>query len=73
MAQAAAIIALSERLRKQSRKARNRATIADLRLATCYLRALAVLKIAEEAEVATDPARKRQLEQEATQLRVQAQ
>ena len=73
MAQAAAIIALSERLRKQSRKARNRETIADLRLATCYLRTLAVLKIAEEAEVATDPARKRQLEQEATQLRVQAQ
>ena len=73
MAQAAAIIALSERLRKQSRKARNRATIADLRLATCYLRALAMLKIAEEAEVAIDPARKRQLEQEVTQLRVQAQ
>jgi hypothetical protein len=73
MAQAAAIIALSERLRKQSRRVRNRETIADLRLATCYLRALAVLKIAEEAEVATDPARKRQLEQEATQLRVQAQ
>jgi hypothetical protein len=36
------------------------------------LRALAVLKIAEEAEVATDPGQKRQLEQEATQLRVQA-
>jgi hypothetical protein len=73
MAEAAAIIALSERLRKQSRKARNRETIADLRLATCYLRALAVLKIAEEAQVATDPARKRQLDQEATQLRIQAQ
>jgi hypothetical protein len=64
MAQAAAIIALSERLRKQSRRACNRETIADLR---------AALKIAEEAEVATDPARKRQLEQEATPLRLQAQ
>ena len=73
MAQAAAIIALSERLRKQSRRVRNRETIADLRLATCYLRALAVLKIAEEAEVATDPVRKSQLDQEAKQLRVQAQ
>jgi hypothetical protein len=72
MAQAAAILALSERLRKRSRKARNREAIADLRLATCYLRALAVLKIAEETEVAIDPARKPQLEQEATQLRVHA-
>ena len=45
MAQAAPIIALSERLRKQSRKARNPETIADL-----------------------NPTRKRQLEQEATQL-----
>jgi hypothetical protein len=72
MAQAAAIIALSERLRKQCSKARNRETIADLRLATGYLRALAVLKIAEEAEVETDPAGKQQLEQEATQLQAQA-
>jgi hypothetical protein len=72
MAHVAAILALSERLRKQSRKARSRETIADLRLATCYLRVLAVLKIAEEAEVATDPAWKRQLEQEATQLHSQA-
>jgi hypothetical protein len=72
MAQAAAIIALSERLQEQSRKARNREIIADLRMATCYLRALALLKIAEEAEVETDPARKRQLDQEATQLRTQA-
>ena len=46
--------------------------VADLRLATCYLRALAVLKIEEEAEVETDPARKQQLEQEATQLHAQA-
>jgi hypothetical protein len=72
MAHAAAILALSERLRKQSRKARNRETVADLRLATCYLRALAVLKIAEEAEVATDPERKQQLDQKAAQLRIQA-
>jgi hypothetical protein len=70
MGHAAAIIALSERLRKQSRKARSRETIADLRLATCYLRALAVLKIAEEAEVETDPARRRQLEEEAKLLHV---
>jgi hypothetical protein len=68
MAEAAAIIALSERLRKQSRKARNSEIVADLRLATLYLRALAVLKIQEEAAVATDPLRKHQLEQEAAQL-----
>jgi hypothetical protein len=37
MPQAAAIIALSERLRKQCGKSRNRETIADLRLAACYL------------------------------------
>ena len=71
MAQAAAIIALSERLRIQSRKCRNRETIADLRLAACYLRALAALKIAEEAEVETDTPRKRQLEQEVAHLRIQ--
>jgi hypothetical protein len=73
MAQATAIIALSERLRNQCRKSRNRETIADLRLAACYLRALAALKIAEEAEAETDTGQKRQLEQEAKQLRVQAQ
>jgi hypothetical protein len=44
MARAPAIIALSERLRKQSRRVRNRETIADLRLATANLRALVVLK-----------------------------
>jgi hypothetical protein len=68
MAEAAAIIALSERLRKQSRKARNSDVVSDLRLATLYLRALAVLKIEEEAEVAIDPVRKQQLKQEAAQL-----
>jgi hypothetical protein len=68
MAQAAAIIALSERLRKYSRKARNNQTIADLRLATHYLRALAALKIAEEAEAEADPWRKLKLAQEAVQL-----
>ena len=72
MAQAAAIVALSERLRKQARKSRNRETIADLRLAICYLRALAALKIAEEVEVETDPALRRQLEQEAAHLRIQS-
>jgi hypothetical protein len=72
VAQATAIIALSESLRKQSRKARNRETIADLRLAACYLRALAALKIAAEAEVETDPAQRQQLEQEAAHLRIQA-
>jgi hypothetical protein len=36
------------------------------------LRALASLKIAEEAEVQTDTAQKRQLEQEAAHLRIQA-
>jgi len=72
MTQATTIIALSERLRKQSRKSRNHETIADLRLAARYLRALAVLKVAEEAEIETDPSRKHQLEQEATQLRVDA-
>ena len=68
MAQAAAIIALSERLRKQSRKVRNHDTIADLRLAAGYLRALAALKIADEAANEGDPARKHALEQAAIQL-----
>jgi hypothetical protein len=68
MGEAAAIIALSERLRKQSRKARNSDVVSDLRLATLYLRALAVLKIEEETEVAIDPVRKQQLKQEAAQL-----
>ena len=72
MAQATAIIALSERLRKQSDKSGNRETIADLRLAACYLRALALLKIAEEAEVETDTAQKQGLGQEAAHLRIQA-
>jgi hypothetical protein len=68
MAQAAVIIALSERLRKSSRKARNHQTITDLRLAARYLRALAALKIAEEAQAEPDPWRKLQLKQEAQQL-----
>ena len=72
MAQATAILALSERLRKQARKARNRGTIADLRLASCYLKALAGLKIAQEAEVETDPALRQQLEKEAAHLRIPA-
>lgn len=68
MVQVTAIFALSERLRKQSRKARNHETIADLQLATRYLRALAAMKIAEEVEAETDPERKAQLEREFVQL-----
>ena len=71
MVQVTAIIALSERLRKQSRKARSHETIADLRLATRYLRALAALKIAEDVEAETDPARKAQLERKFVQLYAQ--
>ena len=58
MLQVTAIIALSERLRKQPREARNHGTIADLRLATLYLRALAALKIVEEVETETDHERR---------------
>jgi hypothetical protein len=47
---------------------RNHDTIADLRLAAGYLRALAALKIADEAANEGDPARKHALEQEAIQL-----
>ena len=72
MAQAAAIIALSERLRKQSRKVRNHDTIADLRLAVGYLRALAALIIADEAANECDPTRKHALEREAMQLHLEA-
>ena len=68
MVQVTAIFALSERLRKQSRKARNHETIADLQLATRYLRALAAIKIAEEVEAETDPERKAQLQREFIQL-----
>ena len=68
MIKVTAIVALSERLQKQSRKARNHGTIADLRLATLYLRALAALKIVEEVEAETDPERKAQLEKEFIQL-----
>jgi len=71
MVQVTAIIALSERLRKESRKARSHETIADLRLAARYLRALAALKIAEDVEAETDPERKAQLEREFIQLYVQ--
>jgi hypothetical protein len=68
MAQVTAIIALSERLRKQSYKARNPAIIADLRLAICYLRALAALKVEQEVECEADPKRKVQLKAECEQL-----
>jgi hypothetical protein len=68
MAQAAAIITLSEGLRKASRRARNPAIIADLRLATCYSRALAALKIEAEAQGKTDPGRQVQLKLESARL-----
>jgi hypothetical protein len=62
------MIALSERLRKQSRKFSNHEVIADLRLATRYLREFAALKIADEVEAETDPERKAQLEREFIQV-----
>jgi hypothetical protein len=67
MAHAAAVISLAERLRKRSHSVRSHDVIADLRLATQYLKVLAALKIAEEAEFETDPARKLQLKEEAAQ------
>jgi hypothetical protein len=70
MAQAAAVISLAERLRKRSHRVRSHDVIADLRLATQYLKELAALKIAEEAEFETDPARKLQLKEEAAQLHI---
>jgi hypothetical protein len=68
MAQAAAVISLAERLRKRTHRVRSHSAIADLRLATRYLKEFAALKIAGEAEVETDPERKVQLEEEAAQL-----
>jgi hypothetical protein len=68
MVQVTAMIALSERLRKQSRKVSNHEAIADLQLATRYLRQLAALKIADEVDAETDPGRKAQLEREFIQL-----
>ena len=71
MAQAAAVISLAERLRKRSHRVRSHDVIADLRLATQYLKELAAWRIAEEAEFETDPARKLQLKEEAAQLHIQ--
>lgn len=70
MVQAVAVISLAERLRRRSNKVRSQNAIADLRLATRYLKELAALKIAEEAGVESDPARKLQLSEEATQLHI---
>jgi len=70
MAQAAAVISLAERLRKRSHKVRSHDAIADLRLATRYLKEFAALKVSGEAEAETDTARKLQLEQEAAQLHI---
>jgi hypothetical protein len=68
MVQAVSVISLAERLRKRSHKARSHNVTADLRLATLYLRELAALKIAAEAEVEGDPAQKLRLNEEAAQL-----
>jgi hypothetical protein len=68
MVQAVAVISLAERLRRRSHKVRSHNVIADLRLATRYLKELAALKIAAEAEVEGDPARKLRLNEEAAQL-----
>ncbi len=73
MVQAIAVLSLAERLRKRSHKVRGHNVIADLRLATHYLRELAALKMAAEAEVESDPARKLQLNEEAAQLQSQLQ
>ncbi len=70
MAQAAAVISLAERLRRRSHSVRSHDVIADLRLATQYLKELAALKIAEEAEFETDPTRKLQLKEEAARLHI---
>ena len=68
MAHATAIIALSERLRKHSRRTRGHETIIDLRLASGYLTALAALAVAERAEAETHPGRKACLERKFIQL-----
>ena len=70
MAQAAAVISLAERLRKRTYRIRSHDAIADLRLATQYLKELAALKIAGEAEAETDPERKVQLKEEAAELHI---
>ena len=62
------IAAASAHLSQVILLARNHGTIADLWLATLYLRALAALKIVEEVETETDPERKAQLEREFIQL-----
>lgn len=62
MAEAVAIIDLSERLRRHAGKARNHETIADLWLASRYLGALAASGIADQAEAEIDPRRKARLE-----------
>jgi hypothetical protein len=68
MITAAAVISLSERLKheaqRQMRRGRREAA-ADMRLAAIYLRQYASLIILDEAEKEKDPARKRQLENEA--------
>jgi hypothetical protein len=61
---------LSPNAYERSHRVRSHDVIADLRLATQYLKELAALRIAEEAEFETDPARKLQLKEEAAQLHI---
>ncbi len=61
------ILALSTRLSRAAKQARQ-PHASDLRLACGYLKRLASLMIAEEAQGEKDPALRRQLEAEATAL-----
>jgi hypothetical protein len=71
MPSASSILSLSERLRKSSRTARRAghdASAFDLRAASIYLRHLASLLIASEAEAEPNIKRKVALEREAAAL-----
>jgi hypothetical protein len=71
MAQAAGVIALSERLRKLATLARRKGewqAASDLRLARLYLRKLACLLVREEIQQEEDAGRRRQLQAEVSQL-----
>ena len=68
MLKAESIIALSERLRQQSRRSRNHDMTADLRLAALYLRRFASIVILDEAAVERDERRKAKLQDEGMSL-----
>ena len=74
MLKAESVLSLSLRLRHealhQMRRGRRMAA-ADIRLGSNYLRQFASILIADEAKAERDPARKRQLEAEATAAWVQ--